>query len=169
MEVRGIGKIGPIQDVEVGHFYRRYGYDANPVFFQAVEENASGGNQKKWALEFHAPSKGGARLAELHGPMNVTEVPGVHLRLDSSSLSGDEFSTGTSAGMLLMTNDQALLLATPPRGHGWVTVDLLSGKLLQGRPSGWTLFQRWSLVVDDDDDEIVEVAYDFAQRSEATS
>jgi hypothetical protein len=164
MEVRGIGGVFGPEDLQVGRFYRRQDHRGGTILFQVVEEEV-GGVVGSHVLEFLPSSDGGTRLESVYGGMMFAEIPDVHLKVDSHSLAGDEFSTSMCAGMLLVTKDTALLLATPQRNYGWAAVDLITGKVTSTRPSGWAWFSRWSLVMDDGEDETELVAYDLARRS----
>jgi hypothetical protein len=164
MEIRGVGGTSSAQDLQTGRFYRRQDYDGGTILFQVIEDARPEG-VSKWALEFRPSSVGGARIEEIYGNAAFSEIPNVHLRVDPTSLAGDEHSTSTRAGMLLITGETALLLATPQRNYGWVAVDLGAGKLASTRPTGWAWFSRWSLVVDAAEDETELVAYDLARRT----
>lgn len=158
MQLRGIGDVVAGEDLIPGRFYRTWRHNGATTFFQVVEEKGSAG-VSTWALDFRVQSDGGARLDEIYRSMMFVEVPDVHLRIDSTSLAGDQYSRATSAGMLLVAGGAAVLLATPPRNYGWVPVDLTAGKVLRAPPAGWAWFSRWSLVAEDGDDERELIAY----------
>jgi hypothetical protein len=163
MEIRGIGGVFGAEGLQVGRFYRRQDYRGGTTLFQVVEEEVAGVASTN-VLEFLPPTDGGTRLEDVYSSVMFVEVPDVHLKVDPHSLAGDEFSISLSAGMLLVTKGTAFLLATPQRNYGWTTVDLLTGKVSLTRPVGWAWFSRWSLVMDDGEDETELVAYELTRR-----
>lgn len=163
METRGITKIVDISDAEVGKFYLRRGFrDDEVIFFQCISFPSRDGDQKL-ALRFPKNNQV-PRIDLMNGPAFIGELPDVHVRVDPHSLAGDEYSTSTSQGMLLITGDTPIVLAAGQDGYGWHAVDLSTGRVSEQRvPTAWAWFQRWRVVIDDEEEEVVLAVYDRAR------
>ncbi|HEY0313422.1 MAG TPA: hypothetical protein VGC56_13105 [Allosphingosinicella sp.] len=163
VQLRGIGDVVAAEDLVSGQFYHMRHHDAKTTLLQVIEEEQPEGIVK-WALEFREHSDGGARLDEIYDGMMYVEVPNVHIRIEPTSFAGDSYSTSSHAGMLLVGGGAVILLATPPRNYGWISVDLMTGKIVRKQPTEWAWFSRWSLVTDDADEEKELFGYDLPRR-----
>ena len=95
----------------------------------------------------------------------ATGLPAVSVRIDRTSNMGSPYSSTIRAGMLSVVGQSAFVTAHWGRGGRW-TANLATGQVAEPNPpAGWMSFSKWSLVMDDGDEEITLVSYDAGQAS----
>jgi hypothetical protein len=84
----------------------------------------------------------------------LVALPPVSVRVDAPSLSGTIYTMRLVAGVFGVTGDEPFVMASTGR-WGAFSVSLSSGKVLQGAMPQFAAFSRWSLVIDDAEQEVV--------------
>jgi hypothetical protein len=157
MELRGIAGVVAPNDIKPGLFYLRTNGDGGSWLCLRIGRNDDQHEPRIWDVVFDRPDRHGIFFSEPDDYEPVVALPPVSIRIDRASLSGNQFSTTFRPPLIAVVGKEVFVQATGNR-HGSLTFSLASGMVVS-RPSDWVAFSRWSLVIDDGDDEITLCSY----------
>ena len=165
--VLGVSRAVRAQDAEPGRFYICQSYGMKSVILQCISnEQAEREEDRKLALLFTNGDKNDIYIGGFPSEILV-ELEEVQVRVDPPSISGSKYSTSIRSGMLLLSNDSAILAASTG-GSGsfsWATINISEGCVQSAKTIGdWVSFSRWSLVVLDDGEEIEIATFEHFER-----
>lgn len=156
MPVLGLNEVIPARDAEPGKFYLHERYDTDPeVFLCFLTGGEIDGVPETKALYFtpDEDQKFSMHLPPTHEPL--VALPEVHVRVDAPSLSASSGSSSIRTGMMFVVGDEPFV-AAPLEFRHWTSINLSTGRAVQiDRNKAWASFDRWQLVIFDQDEEVV--------------
>lgn len=156
MPVLGLKEVIPARLAEPGSFYLHERYEEDPVIFLCYLTGAEvEGVPEKKALYFTPDEepKASIYLAPSHEPLIA--LNSVHVRVDAPSLSATSASSSIRSGTMFVMGDTPYF-AAPLEFRHWVAINLSTGRAEQvNRNEPWATFDRWQLVLIDDEEEVV--------------
>ena len=164
--LRGIAGTASPGEIATGSFNLQPDHDGGSWLFLRVAGPPQGDAPgPAWDMVFDRQDRHGIFLQEPSGVEPVAALPSVSVRIDRTSKMGSPYSSTIRAGMLSVVGQSAFVTAHWGRGGRW-TANLATGQVAEPNPpAGWMSFSKWSLVMDDGDEEITLVSYDAGQAS----
>ena len=159
--LRGIAGVVAPGEIATGSFYLQPDYAEGNWLFLRVEPPQNSSPNPAWDMIFDQQDRHGIFLEEPRGVEPVAAIPPVSVRIDTTSKLETSYSSIIRPGILSVVGQDAFVTAQWGRGPGRLIVNLRTGEAVgSGPPSGWMSFSKWSLVVDDGDQETTLVSYD---------
>jgi hypothetical protein len=150
--ILGIERVIDAGQCEPGRFYLKLNYKDDPSVFQCVRIGED--DSDLMALWFSPGTDRPLGLETLLEHEPVVALPQVHIRVDAPSMFASNHTTSIRAGMFLVSNDEAFVVATTGF-RGWSVLNLSTGLPVAKRWSpDWIAFSRWLLVIEDNGEEI---------------
>jgi hypothetical protein len=157
--IRGILGVVPWNKAEVGRFYLSAGYGQGNWLFQCVQtgEKVDGELIRK-ALVYTIAGEPDLSVHYLYEQGPLVALYDVHVRVDPTSINIEE-TFGTKR--FFVVEDIPLICASPASPQPWqfYGLNILTGKPIPGETNyNRVRFDRWSLVLDDDQGEELTIA-----------
>ncbi|MDQ0565556.1 hypothetical protein GRI55_06570 [Erythrobacter citreus] len=155
MLLKGIVRVVGRSDLEVGKFYASSFPDDEYQVIQIINHVLQDGEQSKLAVIY--PQDGGLpSIGEIPSIEVYSEFPEVSIRIDPMSRTGSCFDQALAKGLFIVSGENAILLATPPRNLGWQSFSITASVTLDAHDMrDWCSFSDWKLVTIEGDEEKV--------------
>lgn len=151
--LKGIERIVARAHLEIGKFYFMRLMGDSPDIIQIVGHKTDGGDIQELGIIYPSDSSV-ITIGEIPSVEIYAEISNVAVRVDPTSMAGTNYEAAPRCGMFLISEQNAIFLARPPRGVGWQSVSITESAtvdLLTVRE--WCSFSRWTLVSGDGDEE----------------
>lgn len=159
--LRGIAGVAAPGEIVTGSFYLQPHYADGSWIFLRVQLPQNSSPDPAWDMIFDRQDRHGIFFEEPRGIEPVAAIQPVSVRIDRTSKLETSHSSMVRPGILSVVGQDVFVTAQLGRGPGRLTVNLCTGEAVgPSPPSGWMSFSKWSLVVDDGDEEITLVSYD---------
>lgn len=157
MELRGIAGVIAPNDIKPGLFYLRPDNDGGTWLCLRLGCGDDLRERRVWEIVFDRPDRHGIFFSEPEDIEPVIALPPVCIRVDRDSFAGSQFTTSFRPPLIAVVGKEVFVKATGSR-DGSLTFNLGSGMIVSS-PTAWVAFSRWSLVIDDGDNEVTLCSY----------